>query len=179
MSDSIEPTQAAVIVPIPVADPIVAAHRSRLDAAATLGVPAHVTIIFPFARPGVLSTDDDGRLASAVRSVPRFVCSFTEIGWFGDACAWLRPDDDRPFRALTQAVWDMFPDYPPYEGAFDEVIPHLTIGERRFGTLEDLQRAAAEVTTHLPIRQHISEALFIAGTEAPNSWSVVRRFLLG
>lgn len=178
MADGDRPTQGAVIVPIPEADPAVSAHRRELDPAAALGVPAHVTVIFPFAVPSALSADDYQRLASGIRSVPRFDCSFGGIDWFGDDCVWLRPDDDLPFRALTQAVWDAFPDYPPYEGAFDDVVPHVTIGERRSGTLEDLQRAATEVETKLPVRQHVNESLFIAGTEAPNSWSIVRRFPL-
>lgn len=174
-----QPTQAAVIVAIPAADPAVSAHRRALDAAAALGVPAHVTVIFPFAVPAALTRDDDDRLASAIRSVPRFECSFSSIGWFGQDCAWLRPDDDRPFRALTLAVWAAFPDHPPYGGAFDDLVPHLTIGERRLGTLQDLHRATTEVMSHLPISQHVSEVVLVAGTEAVNSWSVVRRFPLG
>lgn len=62
-----QPTQTAVVVTIPAADPVVSAHRRALDAAATLGVPAHVTVIFPFAVPAALTQDDhaDSRLRSA------------------------------------------------------------------------------------------------------------------
>jgi hypothetical protein len=35
---------------------------------------------------------------------------------------------DEGFRALTRAVWSAFPDFPPYGGAFTEIVQHLTIG---------------------------------------------------
>ena len=44
-------TESAVLVPIPAAERVVSTHRSRLDGAAALGVPAHVTVLFPFVPP--------------------------------------------------------------------------------------------------------------------------------
>jgi hypothetical protein len=41
--------QTALIAEIPAAEPIVGPHRARLDAAPGLGIPAHVTILAPFA----------------------------------------------------------------------------------------------------------------------------------
>jgi hypothetical protein len=40
-----DPTQSAVLVPVPEAERVVSRHRGRLDAAAALGVPAHVTVL--------------------------------------------------------------------------------------------------------------------------------------
>jgi hypothetical protein len=40
--------QTAVIVPVGAAEPIVGRRRTRFDPAAATGVPAHVTIIYPF-----------------------------------------------------------------------------------------------------------------------------------
>ena len=42
--------------------------------------------------------------------------------------AWLAPVPDAPFRRLTELIVSRYPDYPPYEGIHDEVIPHLTVG---------------------------------------------------
>ena len=53
---------------------------------------------------------------------------------------WLHPDPSAPFADLTAAVAQRWPDYPPYEGAFDEPIPHLTVSE----TPIDVARAAAD-----------------------------------
>jgi hypothetical protein len=42
----VTPTQSAVLVPVPEAERAVSRHRARLDAAAALGVPAHVTVLW-------------------------------------------------------------------------------------------------------------------------------------
>jgi hypothetical protein len=45
-------TVSAVLVPVPEAERVVSRPRARLDAAATAGVPAHVTALFPFRAAG-------------------------------------------------------------------------------------------------------------------------------
>jgi hypothetical protein len=51
----VTPTQSAVLVPVPEAERAVSRHRARLDAAAALGVPAHVTVLFPFVPPSEIA----------------------------------------------------------------------------------------------------------------------------
>jgi hypothetical protein len=47
----VENTLSAVVVPVPEAEPRVGALRTALDPSAALGVPAHVTILYPFVAP--------------------------------------------------------------------------------------------------------------------------------
>lgn len=90
-----------------------------------------------------------------------------------------RPEPEALFRELTHAVVARFPDFPPYGGAFDDVVPHLTVGESRSGTFEDLRAAEVEVSRMLPITTRIDHALLIAGTDRPGSWHTVARLPLG
>lgn len=39
------------------------------------------------------------------------------------------PRKTPPFRALTQRVSRAYPAFPPFEGQFDDAVPHLTIGQ--------------------------------------------------
>jgi hypothetical protein len=39
--------QSAIVVVVEEAEPVVGAHRLRHDPVASLGVPAHVTILYP------------------------------------------------------------------------------------------------------------------------------------
>ena len=71
-----------------------------------------------------------------------------------------------------------FPDHPPYGGAFDDVVPHLTVGESRRGSASALQAAEATVSPQLPIRAHIDRAVLIAGSAEPDSWHSVHEFRL-
>ncbi len=175
-------TETAVVVPVPSAEPLVARHRARLDAAAAKGVPAHVTVLYPFVAPAGLTARCMERLASAVASVPSFDGVLEAPAWFGDEVAWLRPDPSahRSFVALTRAVWRAFPGCPPYGGAFgDEVTPHLTVGESRIGGVDAVRAAVADMERHLPVRFSARSAVLLAGRDAPDSWRVVRRLPLG
>jgi 2'-5' RNA ligase len=172
-------TQTAVIVPVPAAERAVDPHRARLDRAAGWGVPAHVTVLYPFLSPEALSDDALGRLGTAIASEPEFDATFTETGWFGSDVLWLGPHPAEPFRRLTLAVWRAFPDRPPYGGAFDEIHPHVTVAERSMGAAGDLERAEDDVRPRLPFAQHVDHALLIAGTDAPRSWRTVQRLPLG
>ncbi len=39
------------MVPVPAVEPLVARYRDRFDAAAGGGVPAHITVLYPFVEP--------------------------------------------------------------------------------------------------------------------------------
>jgi 2'-5' RNA ligase len=172
-------THSAVIVPVPALEPAVSEHRRQLDVAASWGVPAHVTVLYPFVSPPEIDAALLDRLELALRSATPFDCTFARVDWFGEDVVWLAPEPDRPFRELTKAVWAAFPECPPYGGVFDEIVPHLTVGERRRGTLAELRAAQAAVTAHLPIRTRIDHVRLIAGTQARDSWATVREFGLG
>src|SRR5262249_34354813 len=135
----------------------------------TRGLPAPVPFLYPFVPPGQIPPAVLGKAAAAVASVQSFDCQFAATGWFGDQVVWLAPEPDSPFRALTAAVHAAFPQCPPFGGAFAEVIPHLTIGDRPEGGPGVLRAAAAEVLPAPPGRTHGSRARLMAGRQAPGS----------
>ena len=175
----VEPTQTAVIVPVAAAESAVGDHRRRLDHSAAWGVPAHVTVLYPFVPPAELDLDVVRRLREACAAVPAFDCAFAECAWFGDDVLWLAPDPDRPFRDLTDRVCDAFPGVLPYGGRFDDVVPHLTVGEARLGGVDELRRVATQVGAALPLPTRIERARLIAGTDHPESWRTVAEIPLG
>jgi hypothetical protein len=73
---------------------------------------------------------------------------------------WLRPTPSLPFVDLTAAVWQRWPERPPYEGAFDEPIPHLTISE-----------TPIDVELQLPIAARAREVTLIEADEASGRWT--------
>ena len=40
---------------------------------------------------------------------------------------YLAPKPNEPFRNLTSAIYERYPESPPYGGKFADVIPHLTV----------------------------------------------------
>ena len=179
--DSQRPTESAIIVAVADAEPVVARHRDRFDTAASWGVPAHVTILYPFIDPAALNKRVVERLRDAVRRVDPFRCVFNRTAWFGTDVLWLAPEPDMPFRLLTGAVVQAFPTHLPYGGAYGaDATPHLTVAETRLADrVEDVLAAEREVEPLLPIATTVSEALLIAGTASADSWGVVARLRLG
>lgn len=111
-----EPTQTALIVPIPEAEEAVRRFREALDPAASWGVPAHVTVLYPFLPPQQINDQARTVLRKTIAGIPRFDVALTHIGWFRDTVVWLAPQPDRPFRNLTAAVWQRFPETTPMPG---------------------------------------------------------------
>lgn len=155
---------------VPEAEARVGALRAALDPGAALGVPAHVTIMFPFLPPARL---DDGVLAAlgeVFAAAPAFEVRFTRVGWFGEDSVWWAPEPAEPFVALTAAVAERF-DLQPYEGAYDAVVPHLTVGHR--APLPQLRAAAAEVAAGPPVSATVRSARLMVGSREPGSWTTV------
>jgi hypothetical protein len=165
--------ESAVLVPVPEAERAVGGHRDRLDRAAAWGVPAHVTVLYPFVPPSAISAAVIADLADAVGSVGAFDCEFAATAWFGEEVVWLAPRPDEPFRALTRAVSAAFPGYLPYGGIHDDVIPHLTIGDRPADGVRELRAAEADVLRCLPIQARITRVWLMTGNAAPGSWQTV------
>jgi hypothetical protein len=171
-------TQTAVVVAVPEADPVVAEHRRTLDPSCPWGVPVHVTVVYPFLPPQRVDDDALRRLAAAVGTVAAFTCTLARTDWFGEDAVWLAPEPDAPFRALTRAVWDAFPECPPYGGVHGEPTPHLTLGDARIAPLAVLRAAEAAVRPELPLQVRVADALLIGGAPQPDSWGVLRRLPL-
>jgi 2'-5' RNA ligase len=160
-----------VIAAVPAAEPLVGVHRQQLDVAAGWGVPAHVTVLYPFVAPEAITDDVITTLGAVVRSVRAFDCWFVRTRWFGQDVVWLDPEPAQPFRQLTAAVWQAFPRHPPYGGAYDDVVPHLTIAEQRLADLPTLLAVERAVQSGLRLAARIeSLLLLIAGTRTSNSW---------
>jgi 2'-5' RNA ligase len=175
---SVAPTQTAVIVPVPAAEASVAEHRRRLDHSAGWGVPAHLTVLYPFLAPRAVDAESLAALSTAIGSVDAFECTFRRTARFGTEVLWLAPEPEEPLRQLTLAVWRAFPDYPPYGGVHDDIQPHLTVAERALGGPGALDAAEADLAPRLPISQHIDHVLLIAGSTEPRSWRTLQRFQL-
>lgn len=168
--------QSALIVEVPEAEPAVAGLRARLDASAPLGIRAHFTVLFPFMPPGTIGPAVLTELAHLLGTVSGFRFRLDRTEWFGDEVLWLAPHDPGPFRALTQAVYQAYPAYPPFEGQFSDVVPHLTVGIGH--PVADLRAAEESVRAHLPIDGHATAVTLMTEQSAGGRWAKATTFAL-
>jgi len=134
---------SALVVTVPAAEPLVGSWRSRYDPSAADGMPAHVTVLFPWLATAAVDADVLARLDSLVRKEPSFGLRLAEPARF-PSTLYLRPEPDGPFRRLTAAVAETWQDHPPNGGAYADVVPHLTIADQQSATvLDDVESAIA------------------------------------
>ena len=124
----IMPFESALVVLIPEAESLVKSFREQYDPSAAVGVPAHVTILYPFKPPDELTADVIATLQDLVSRLPSFNVSFQEFQGFPDIL-YLAPIPAEPFQRLTEIIASKYPETPPYGGAFTEIVPHLTIAQ--------------------------------------------------
>jgi 2'-5' RNA ligase len=162
-----------VLVQVREAEPVVGDWRLRHTYDAPLGIPAHVTLLFPFVPASELALAED-RLAEVVGQAEAFDVSFARTARFPEVL-YLEPDPAEPFAGLTAAIAAAWPEHPPYEGAHETVIPHLTVAESEDEKL--LERIRADVEPKLPLQTRVTEAQLYA-EDATGRWHERRRLAL-
>ena len=166
--------ETALVVLVPEAEALVAAHRRRYDPSAAVGVPAHVTVLYPFR--SVIDDTAADVVAELAADVAAFDVKFATLARFPGEVVYLAPDPTEPFLRLMAATFASFPDCPPYGGAIPDPIPHLTVADG-----VDAATAAAldiAIGPGLPITSRV-ERLTLIAEDPKGQWIVVRHWPLG
>lgn len=160
-----------VRIPVP---PAVARLRAQWDPVAALGVPAHITILFPFVPAGRLRPATRAELAEVARGLEPFDVRFSRVGRF-PSVVYLAPEPAHPFIGLTGSVAARFPGHLPYGGVFEEVVPHLTICDSVEAPADEI---AARAQRCLPFTRRVAALeVLIEAHDAP--WRSRWRIPLG
>ncbi|WP_022886538.1 2'-5' RNA ligase family protein [Glaciibacter superstes] len=168
--------ESAIVVEFPSLDEHVDSYRNQLDPSRAWGMPAHVTLLYPFVAPSDLNEEFLGRVESSLAGVTPFDVSFFEVKWFGDQVVWLHPSPSLPLKVMTDRLMAEFPTLKPYGGAITVPIPHLTVGDG--ADLDKLKSVASRLEAVLPLSAHVTTVSIMSGSNLPNSWSVIKRIEL-
>ena len=128
--------------------------RERLDPSAAAGMPAHITLLYPFLPEQSLSQETLDELSKLCTSFKPVEVTFTKTGRFPEVL-YLVPEPAHPLKHMTLAIAERWPDFPPYAGQFAEIVPHLTVA---IGGAEILAAADAELRMHLPVSATLDHA---------------------
>ena len=141
--------------------------RRRGTDVAARGIPAHVTVLYPFVPPASLTLAIREVVAGIASAESRFTVRFARVERWPEV-VWLAPEPAAPFARLIGAARAAFPAYPPYGGAIDEPTPHLTIAE---GPAFDGDAVSAAANPHLSFERAIS-ALTVIAEQPDGRWRV-------
>ncbi|MGY5047205.1 2'-5' RNA ligase family protein [Streptomyces sp. 900105755] len=154
-ADAFRAGQSGLIVRVPEAEPVVGAWRDRLDPSARAGVPAHVTVLFPFLDAGLIDGGVHAALGDLLSRHRPFEARFDRCGRFpGVLYLAPAPEPAARFRGLTEAIAERWPENPPFGGAFDDIVPHLTVAQGQEEAV--IEKAEADLPAGLPVVAQIS-----------------------
>ena len=170
--------ESALVLLVPEAEAPVKPFRDRHDPAAAIGMPAHITLLYPFRPPDAIDPSVLDGLRQCFAGFAPFPFVFAETRRFEAPIAvlYLAPEPAGTFCALTVAIWRRFPETPPYGGRHADIIPHLCVAQVSDPTKLDpiAGRFAPAAKNALPIEASAAEVVLMDTTSG--RWQVRTRF---
>jgi 2'-5' RNA ligase len=133
--------RTALVILVPETELLVKEFRDRYDPSAAEGMPAHLTVLYPFKSVDEIGKEVVDALQTLFSRYSRFSFTLEETRRF-PTTLYLTPRPEALFQELTQAVAERYPETPPYEGVFSTVVPHLTIAQ--VGESQELDKISDE-----------------------------------
>ncbi len=132
-------------------------------------MPAHVTLIYPFADDNHLVSDEITEARTVIGRFAPFNFALTDVRRFDnlpkESYVWLAPSPAEPFIEIIEALASAFPGYPPFGGVFSSIVPHLTVA---YSTDDHVLRTVEDrLAGTLPINARATTATImedVAGT---------------
>jgi 2'-5' RNA ligase len=174
-------SESALVLLVPEAEALVKPFRDRHDPAAAEGMPAHITLLYPFKPPEEIDATVQGGLRQCFTGFAPFPFALAETRRFEspDAVLYLAPEPAEPFCVLTSAIWQCHPEAPPYGGRHADIIPHLSVarveGRRQLDAIA--LRFAPAAAAMLPIRARAAEVALM--DTRSGRWQIRTTFGLG
>ncbi|HEX7958422.1 MAG TPA: 2'-5' RNA ligase family protein [Terriglobales bacterium] len=160
------PNESTIIVPVPEAEPLFGTLRGNHDRVAAAGIPAHITLLYPFLPPA-FALEQVTELERLFGSMHAFEFSLVDVRRFS-ATLYLHPNEAGRFRAMTDMLSAKWPGCKPYNGAFADVIPHLTVADKVDAATMDTVEPS--IRPHLPIRCTANE-VWLMCSDNQDRWS--------
>jgi 2'-5' RNA ligase len=123
---------AVLIVPPPEVQAFAAPIRRQAMPDRWMQVPAHITLLFPFAPPPEVDAALP-RMKRVLAAVEPFHVTLDRYGRF-PSTVFLEPADAQPLLSLHRLLAAAFPEHPIYGGEFGPALrPHLTLAHAEEG----------------------------------------------
>ncbi len=167
--------QSVILIPVLEAEEAVLNLRNIYDPDALKGIPAHITLLFPFINPLEITLEQIEKLRD-ILNIEKFSFTLSKINTF-PGVVYLEPTEREKFISLTMKIFNAFPNYPPSEGKFlPDIVPHLTVGHELGGRFDKCLLEAKSIESRLPIEAIAKEAFLM--TSLNGEWTVREKFTL-
>ncbi|MGH3672520.1 MAG: 2'-5' RNA ligase family protein [Pseudonocardiaceae bacterium] len=165
--------QTGLVVPVPAADALLASVEARYPGTVRVGLPAHVSLLYPFLAAAELDERVITALGELFRKQAPMPVTFTTCYRRGGFVA-LRPDPLDGPAGLIDETRRRWPHLVPYGGRYGAAEPHLTVAMS--SSTEVAAVIEQEVPAALPIPAQLREVLLVVFEER---WTLRDRFDFG
>jgi 2'-5' RNA ligase len=159
-------------MPVPTAESALAAALGGKTPDDSGDLPPHITVLYPFVPADAIDSALEAAIGDVLAGVAPFRFRLAGVSSF-PGVLYLEPRPVEPFRELTEAFCARWPEFPPYRGEFDEIVPHLTVstGNVPSGLIARLEPL-------LPIEANARE-VWLMTKGADRRWTTRKKFHLG
>ena len=165
--------RSALVLPVPEADALVGRLRLAHDPSARAGMGAHMTLLYPFLPAAQIDDGVLARLEEQLGHAGAVELLFDRLARF-PGVSYLALADTEAVSSKIRALAAAWPECPPYEGRFADVVPHLTVA---YGDDLLLDAIEAELAPALPLLVPARTAM-LAVEDAVGRWRERARFAL-
>jgi 2'-5' RNA ligase len=140
-----------------------------------MGIPLHVTLLYPFASPDVV---DESALRDFFGHFDAFTLTLTGLATW-PLVVYAVPEPRERLLAMMHALFEKYPEYPPYGGQIAEPEPHATLAELEpdESLAEIAARIRAKAEALFPLTCTVRDVALLEEYEL-DRWRERRRFPL-
>jgi hypothetical protein len=137
------------------------AHRELYRERIAENIPFSLTLLYPWLPAASVTDDDLEELRAFFSGRPRLEFDLTQVAEFPGAVAHAVPKPDAELRSTMKALWDLYPQCPPYGEPGSEPPPHATLGRYGGATPITFDQAKQRVEPLLPVHCVVEEATLL------------------
>jgi 2'-5' RNA ligase superfamily len=153
------------------------AHDELYPERVAENIPLSITLLYPFAPRDELTEDELWRLRRFFASREPLSFDIARVAQWkeGSRAVYGVPEPEAALRSTMRALWEVFPEYPPYGGA-DDPPPHASL--TLVGGDATLAHVEARLEGVLPVHFDVQEAVLMEEHE-PEVWRPRATFPFG
>ena len=134
------------------------AHRELYAERIPERIPFSITLHYPWLPASAVTDADLERLRSFFAERPLLEFDLTRVAEFPGIVAYAVPEPEEELRATMRALWQMYPQCPPYGRAGFDPPPHATLTRYANPDNASFEQAKARVEPLLPVHCVTTEA---------------------
>jgi hypothetical protein len=153
------PFETSITLVLEHVDPELArAHRELYPERIPEHIPFSLTLLYPWLPAAQVTEPDLDRLRAFFAGRPQLEFDLTHVAEFPGVVAYAAPEPEEDLRATMHALWDLYPQCPPYGQPGSDPPPHATLTRYANPSNASLEQARARVEPLLPVRCIVTEA---------------------